>query len=335
MIVIFGGTGLVGAHAAYALHKAGYGVRIGVRSSLSKQHVVDVFAIYGEANAVDTIDFYPLALSEFLDLCDFVRGADCVLNAAAQVSLAGYGRKGAEQLVRTNEDLASLIVEACLATGVERLIHIGSIAALGGAVDDAPVEETSSPQNGSFLSPYAQSKVAAARQIARGAAEGLKVHMLNPGVVLAPVTRKGSSAELVEWAMRGSRFYPDGLLAWVDVRDVAAAVCALVREPEALPYGSSITLVSDESSYFKFLSQMSAGSGGVRSRFCVSRRLAQLALPAIAVGRWLRFFSPSLSRKTVLSAYTETRYRREQVEKLGVFLHTLESTIHFITIQKK
>ncbi len=335
MIALFGGTGLLGSHIAYALYRLGYDLRIAFRTPAAQQNVRDVFALYGEDWDARRIEFFPLDFPSVESCRRLVAGAEVVVNAAAQVSLAGYGRRSAEALVRHNEDLTAHLAEACLMARIPQLIHIGSIAALGSPDAEGVVREASVPASLGALTPYARSKVAAERQVLRAGEEGLRVHILNPGVVLAPVSRRGSSAELVEWAMRGSRFYPSGLLAWVDARDVAQAVCRLAECPDALPSSSRITLVSGEASYYDFLRHFAAAGGGVRPRYCVSEPMVKWLFPFVALGRLLRLVSPSLSSQTILSAYSRSRYEGRLAALLGVKPHILPETIHFITIQKK
>ena len=46
-VAVLGGTGTVGAHIAYAMVAAGYEVRIAYRREELKQHVKQVFSLYG------------------------------------------------------------------------------------------------------------------------------------------------------------------------------------------------------------------------------------------------------------------------------------------------
>lgn len=273
VVGLFGGTGIVGSHIAYALAAAGFRVRMAYRSEASREHVRRVFSLYGSDSQrfFSSVVWVRADAGEFESACEVARGCHAVIGAAARVGLNGRVEVSDADLCRYNERIATNIVEACLREGVGRLVHIGSISALGSGVGGQPIAEESLPDDVSRLGGYAQSKSAAEREVLRGRAEGLSVCILNPGVILAPPTREGSSADLVQYAAKCHWVYPAGLLAWVDVRDVAEAVMRVLRESTL---ELRCTLVAAETSYDEFYYVLRGNPAYPRPRFRFSRRLA-------------------------------------------------------------
>ena len=88
---------------------------------------------------------------------------------------------------RVNVEGTANVVDAALATGIRRLVHTSSIAALGRQEGNGLLtDETATWQNSRMNSQYAISKRDAELQIHRGLAEGLHAVIVNPAVIFGP-----------------------------------------------------------------------------------------------------------------------------------------------------
>jgi dihydroflavonol-4-reductase len=116
------------------------------------------------------------------------------------------------------------VLDACLAAGVERVVHVSSVAAIGparpgGAIDERHV------WTGPLGIPYADGKHAAEMEALRVAARGLDVVVAAPGHVLGRGDERRSSTEVVRrFLLRRIPAYVDGAICIVDVEDVAAGL---------------------------------------------------------------------------------------------------------------
>ena len=125
------------------------------------------------------------------------------------------------------------VVNAALSAGIRRLVHIGSVAALGrSAVDPetgTPCPCTSSPTGLRVqgASPYGVSKHAGEMEVWRGVAEGLSAFAVNPTVILGRCPIRGEFRMIYRRAAAGSRFYPIGGNGFVGVADVVSVIAAL------------------------------------------------------------------------------------------------------------
>ena len=176
-------------------------------------------------------------LSDVGALEDAMEGCARVFHAAGRVSF----RPGDEaRLKAVNAAGTANVVNAALASGICRLVHISSVAALGRSSVDAegnrlPVSERSDWAEGAGASPYGISKHAGEMEVWRGVAEGLAAFAVNPTVILGDARYAESSGMIYRRAAKGGRFFPLGGNGYVGVADVVAAVAAL---DEAVDQGS-------------------------------------------------------------------------------------------------
>lgn len=165
-----------------------------------------------------------------------MEGCHRVFHAAGRVSF----RSGDEVALKAvNQVGTAHVVNAALAAGIQRLVHISSVAALGRAAVDpksgqhAPVSEASDWAEGAGASPYGISKHAAEMEVWRGVAEGLPAVVVNPTVILGNAAYTESSGVIFKRAAQGGRYFPIGGNGFVGVGDVVAAVAALDAAADA------------------------------------------------------------------------------------------------------
>ena len=109
-----------------------------------------------------------------------MQGANEVYHCAAEVDLRD---KNPNSIIATAEKGTENIVNAALALGVEKFCHVSSVAALGKPVEGDITED--SFEDFSFKnSPYSIGKHLAEQQVWRGNAEGLKVVVVSPSIIL-------------------------------------------------------------------------------------------------------------------------------------------------------
>ena len=219
-VLVTGGTGFVGACIVAALVEDGHDVRLLVRSVES---VATSLAPYG----VDPARLESLVTGDVLDtdaVATAIDGCEAVVHAAAVFSL---DTRRTDEVLRTNERAAELVLGQACAAGLDPVVHISSTVTLSrfaGSGPDLPL--------GDISSPYSRSKVAGEVVARRLQDEGRPVVCVYPGAVLGPHDPyRGVQSELLRWQARGTfPLYPRGALHVVDVRTVAAVVRA-VMEP--------------------------------------------------------------------------------------------------------
>jgi dihydroflavonol-4-reductase len=166
------------------------------------------------------------------DIADPGAVAAAVAGHGHVVHLAGfisYWKGDAGRLKAVNEDGVRSVVEACLASGVERLVHVSSVGAVGFRPDGAPADETT-PFNWPEDILYMGSKRRGQDIVERAVRDrGLRAVILNPASIMGPgdhnrATPHNRLYDRICGRTQWGSFA--GGLAIVDVRDLAAIVLA-------------------------------------------------------------------------------------------------------------
>ena len=157
-------------------------------------------------------------------VAEAVRGHDRVVHMAALIS---YWKGDEARLKAVNEDGTRAVVEACLTAGVERLVHVSSVGAVGFHEDGAPADETT-PFNWPDDILYMASKRRGQDIVERAVHErGLRAVILNPASIMGPGDHNPETPHnrLYRMICGGTQIGSfAGGLAIVDVRDLAGLI---------------------------------------------------------------------------------------------------------------
>jgi dihydroflavonol-4-reductase len=207
-----------------------------------------------------------------------VDGCERVLHLAAVISLEP---KDEPLMQSVNVDGARMVVDACRAAGVRRVVHVSSIHAFSALPVDAPVDETRGPAE-SNAPPYDRSKAAGEAVIREAVAAGLDVVVVNPTAIVGPYDFRPSRMGEVLLDLYHRRL--PGLVAggfdWVDVRDVSASVLAAAERGER---GGRYLLSGQWRSVVELAAIVEAATGVRKPRMVSPMWLARAVAP-IAVG---------------------------------------------------
>ena len=165
------------------------------------------------------------------DICDpeslrrAFRGAEIVYHLAACISLS---MKGWPQLESINVNGTRNVVEACLATGVKRLVHFSSIHALNQEPMDTPIDETRPLSDSPGHPPYDRSKALGEKEVRQGIERGLDAVIIYPTAVIGPHDYEPSylGEAIIDLASHKLPALVTGGYDWVDVRDVVQGAMA-------------------------------------------------------------------------------------------------------------
>jgi nucleoside-diphosphate-sugar epimerase len=227
MILVTGGTGLVGAHVLFHLMENGENVRAIYRNAKSIEKNKNLFNLYKKPDLFDAIEWLQADITDIPSLEKAFTGIDYVYHCAALIS---FDPKDEDLIRKTNIEGTANIVNFCIANSIQKLCFVSSIAALG---DLAPhenfiTEETEwNPEKPH--SDYAISKYGAEMEIWRGQQEGLKVIIVNPGIILGPGFWEQGSGVLFTKVKKGLSFYTLGNFGFVAVTDVVRIATELMK----------------------------------------------------------------------------------------------------------
>lgn len=228
MILITGGTGLVGTRLLFDLVSKGKQVRAIKRKSSSLAILEKVFHLQSKKadELLKKIEWVDGDVQDYLSLELAIRDIEQVYHCAAVVS---FDPKDKPMMMRINVDGTANVVNAALVAGIKKMCFVSSVASLGRAEENVMIDEDSDWIDSKENSAYAKSKYAAEREVWRGIAEGLNAVIVNPSIIIGPGDPYKSSAKLLATAMKGNPFYTNGVNAFVDVRDVSRVMISLME----------------------------------------------------------------------------------------------------------
>lgn len=218
MILVTGCNGLLGSFIVQSLIHQGYDVKGYVRASADLRLIPS--PVQAKMTFVQGTLFDSYTLAKALD------GVDKVIHTAAVVSFSPARIK--EMYAVNVQGTANLVNEALANKQVKEFIHLSSIAALGRPAGKDKISEQDLWVDSDYNTHYARSKYLSELEVYRGFEEGLGGFVLNPSVILSPGDIQKSSSRLFGYVLKGGKYYSQGTLNYIDVRDVCTLLLKLM-----------------------------------------------------------------------------------------------------------
>lgn len=229
MILVTGGTGMVGSHLLFKLLNENQAVRAIYRRAHKLESVKKVFGYYTKNvdELYNRIEWVEANINDIPALEIAFAGITHVYHCAAFIS---FEPDKYYQLRTINIKGTANIVNLCISNSVKKLCYVSSIAAIGNAPDpNTLITEHTEWNPEADNSVYAITKYGAELEVWRGTQEGIDAIIVNPGIILGPGFWKGGgSGSLFRQIHKGLKHYPGGASAYVDVWDVVNAMFQLM-----------------------------------------------------------------------------------------------------------
>ncbi|MEO8763962.1 MAG: SDR family NAD(P)-dependent oxidoreductase [Ginsengibacter sp.] len=212
-ILVTGAAGLIGTELVKQLLEKGCHVTALCNSmSLQMQHARLTIA---KCDILDTNS-----------LEEIMQGITHVYHCAGIVS---FEPKDKYRLLKINVEGTANVVNACLDAGIQKLVHVSSVSAIGRIANDATVTEKMNWNEETNNSIYGKSKYLGELEVWRGIGEGLDAVIVNPSIVLGGDNWDSGSSALFKTAYNEFKWYTEGVTGFVDVGDVANAMILLMN----------------------------------------------------------------------------------------------------------
>ncbi len=299
-VVVTGANGLVGANLVRTLLEEGRSVRALVYKDRRALEGLEIEEITGDVSDLDL-------------LCRGFEGAVVVYHLAAYVSIHMYEWSicRAVNLVGTRN-----VVDACLQTGVRRLIHCSSLAAFEQKPLEFPVDETRGliVVESQKHPPYDRSKAGGEIEVRKGIAKGLDAVIVNPTAIVGPYDFRPShfGKGIMDFL---NRRIPAGIAGGVDFVDVRDVVIGATRAEKMAPSGEQYLLSGHWHSITELFKMMAEISGVAGPRLQIPMWLARLVLPFVPYYDKLRGNTPRLTRATLLELQSNKNQNHEKATR--------------------
>ncbi len=328
MILVTGGTGLLGSHLLFQLAQQDSQIRALYRDESRLKHVKRLFHYYNFEEAellFKKIHWVKGDINNIVELDDAMDGIDFVYHCAGFVSFEGRDFK---QLIKINREGTANIVNCSLEKRIKKLCHVSSTAAIGVEKDGHTSEETVW-KNGKETSGYSVSKYSAEKEVWRGIEEGLTAVIVNPCVIFGAGYWDESSLSIFRTVNSGLRFFTDGSNSFVDARDVADIMIQLMKSP----IKSERFLCTGENITFKeLISKIAIGLNKRPPFINTPKWLAGMAWRIAYIGAVLSNIKPTITRDSANSSFKKISYNSRKIQqalnfKFRSINQTIENTI--------
>ena len=299
MILVTGASGLLGQHVLAELTARGKKVR-----ALYRNHIPTLY----HSIPSSLVDWVEGDLLDVPSLQDAMQEVTQVFHCAAMVS---YDKRFQEEMQEVNVTGTAHLVNCCLEKPNLRLVHVSSIATLGGGLPEKLINEENRWQESESHSNYAVSKYRAELEVWRGIAEGLQAVIVNPGIILGKGDPSRSSTNLFELVRNEFPYYTEGVTGWVDAVDVAKVICLLM---DSTIQEQRFVLVAENKSYVDVFTMMAHAM-----RVKPPHRLAKPWMTEL-VWRWEYLKSlvggkvATITKETARAAHEKKYYSGKKIE---------------------
>ena len=289
MILVTGGSGLVGSHLISYLLKQGKSVRAIYRKQPPNLSDVNLEWIKGD-------------ILDVLDLETALIGVTNVYHCAAIVS---FNPKEKKQLFQTNIEGTANVVNACIDAGIEKLIYVSSVAALGRFNKAEIVTETMKWSENDETSAYGKTKFLAEMEVWRGIGEGLNTVIVNPTIILGSGDWETGSTSIFKTAYNEFPWFTNGTTGFVDVADVVRAMVMLMNSNIS---GERFILNGVNIPYKEIFTKIAVQFDKKPPYKNVTKPIAELVWRAEALTGLITGKKPLLTKETARTAQTKVVY---------------------------
>ena len=310
MILVTGGTGLVGGHLLYRLISDQKRVKAIYRNKRKLENTKNIFSCYSDDSETlfNKIEWIEADLLDIPALTKAFIDIKTVYHAAAFVS---FEPDKYQLLRKTNIEGTANIVNLCIANNIEKLCYVSSIATLGSTLNNAPISEDTNWNPEDDNSVYAITKYGAEMEVWRGTQEGVDAVVVNLGVILGGGIWRYGTGSLFKKVHKGLKYYTSGTVGLIAVEDVVNIMIALVHSQIK---NERFVLVAENWSYKDFLEAVAESVSVKPPKKLASKRLLRLAWKLDWLKHKLTGKRRQLTKHIAKSLITETHYSSKKIK---------------------
>ena len=292
-ILVTGATGLVGSELVKQLLEKGY----------------NVTALYNSTSLDTTHPNLTVRQCDILDttvLEEIMQDITHVYHCAAIVS---FKPKDKYRLLKINVEGTANVVNACLDAGVQKLVHVSSVSALG-RIRNGVVTEQMNWSEKTSNSVYGKSKYLGELEVWRGIGEGLQALVVNPSIILGGNDWDNGSAAIFKTAYNEFKWYTEGITGFVDVSDVARAMILLMNSKIS---GQRFILSAENLSYKEIFSSIATCFGKRPPSRKVSPVMAEIVWRLEGIKAWITGKKHLLTKETARTALATVYFDNSKI----------------------
>ena len=331
MILVTGGTGLVGAHLLLHLVENEDSIRAIYRNYECIKKTKTLFAVYQKETLFSKIDWIPADITDVPSLEIAFNNVDYVYHCAGLIS---FDPNDEEKLRKINIEGTANIVNFCLARNVKKLCHVSSIAAFGNVVSNEILIDEETEWNPEFYhSDYAISKYGAEMEVWRAHQEGLPVVIVNPGVILGTTIWNAGSGAIFNKVKNGFKFYTLGETGYIGVCDVISVMIQLMKSDIS---GERFCVIAENESYQKIINTIAQNLNKVEANLYIRPWMTAVLWRIDWIFNTFFRTKRILSKHTATTLHTLDKYSNQKIKNaLNFKFQSIDNVIKDIVSQHK
>ena len=317
MILVTGGTGLVGAHLLYRLIKNGEKVRAIYRTKEKTEAVKKVFSYYTEdASLFSKIEWFPADITNITTMIPAFIGVEKAYHCAAFIS---FNSKDYIKMRKVNIHGTAIVVNLAIDAKIKKLCFVGSIASVGDSLHGGFITEENEWNKELDNSGYSITKFGAETEVWRAGQEGVEVVIVNPGVILGSGFWNAGSGKMFSSIYNGFKYYTEGITGFVGVKDVVEAMILLMNSSIK---NERFILVSQNSSFKEVLFTIADAFGKKRPTKKIAPWQTSVFWRVSSLFSKMTGKEPLLSKYSARSAHSISNYSSGKIIKALDFKFT-------------
>ncbi len=226
MILVTGGTGLVGSHVLLKLCESNTKFKALKRINSNLKICKEVFAQYKSIELFNKIQWVNGDLIDIPSLETAINGCTKIIHCAGMIS---YNVEDFNILQKINVEGTKNLMNLSISYNIKKISYISSTSTIGNNIYKKELDESCQFKYSKKQSGYAISKFLAEQEVWRASQEGVPVVILNPSVILGPGEWNKGSSQIFKKIYTGLKFYTLGSTGYVDVIDVANCAIKLLN----------------------------------------------------------------------------------------------------------
>jgi dihydroflavonol-4-reductase len=302
LILVTGANGFLGTHLIKKLLievstiiRATY--RTTIPSEFTEHHYPNLQWI-----ACDILDVDAVSIA--------MQGVQQVYHCANSIS---FDTNDAEDMYHNNVEGTANIANACLENNIQKLLYVSSVAAIARAEGKAFISEKTPWLMDETTSQYGISKYKAEMEVWRAAAEGLRVVIVNPSVILGEGDWNKGSSQLFKNVFNEFPYYTRGMNGYVDVQDVVSAMIALMNSTIV---GERFIINEGNYTYQDLFTRMATAFGKKPPTKFASPRMGAIVWRLFALKKLFTGKAPLITKETANTANAIYEYDNSKLKKV-------------------
>lgn len=311
MILVTGGTGLVGAHLLYQLSTENDTIKAIYRSSSNLENVKNVFSYYTEDFELQfsKIEWIEADITDVVTLEKTFESITKVYHSAALVS---FNPKDYRAMRKINIEGTANVVNLCIEKNIEKLCFVSSIATIDKNPNSNIIDENNEANFENRNYGYAITKFGAEMEVWRAAQEGVDVVIVNPGIILGSGFWKNGPGAIFNKVYNGLKFYSEGVTGYVSVEDVAKAMTFLMEKNIK---NERFILVSENISFKELLFKIADNLNVKKPPVKTEKWMSEILWRFENVKNYITTKPPLLTKHSAKSIHNKFYFSSEKIKK--------------------